>query len=169
MVFSIFSILDPLENNRAAIFLSKRNQIQDMRTMQVNSQVTVVITIFEVLGNCICGVIDAAIITRPSGILKLIPSMLLYFVILPYTFLMNTRYNKNRVVEEGWKNVLRNVIGCKNIAQSIDNHETEESNIPHINIKTRSLRHISSTIRRYGNRKNTVETLKSVKYPQFLS
>ena len=95
--------------------------------------------------------------------------MLLYFVILPYTFLMNTRYNKNRVVEEGWKNVLRNVIGCKSMAQSIGNHETEESNIPHINIKTRSLRHISSTIRRYGNRKNTVETLKSVKYPQFLS
>ena len=36
-------------------------------------------------------------------------TMILYFVVLPYAFLMNTRYNKNRILEEGWMNVLRNV------------------------------------------------------------
>ena len=77
---------------------------------------------------------------------------------------MNTRYNKNRVVEEGWKNILRNVIGCKNITQSTGNDQAEEFNIPHINEKARSLRHISSMIMRCGNRNNTVEPLHSVTY-----
>ena len=38
--------------------------------------------------------------------------MLLYFVVLPYAFLMNTRYNKNRIIEEGWLNVLKNMVIC---------------------------------------------------------
>lgn len=37
-------------------------------------------------------------------------TMILYFVVLPYAFLMNTRYNKNRILEEGWINVLKNMV-----------------------------------------------------------
>ena len=36
--------------------------------------------------------------------------MLLHFVILSYAFLMNTKYNKNRVIQEGWINVLKNMV-----------------------------------------------------------
>ena len=162
--FIIFSKIEPSENNRAARSLSKQTQNQNIRTMQVNSQVTAVITIFEAVFQCINMFVYAIIARRHAGIVTLAPAMLLYFVILSYAFLMNTRYNKNRVVEEGWKNVLRNVIGCKNVAQSVDNHETEESNSPHQNKITRSLRHMSSMIRRYGNRKNIVEPLETVKY-----
>ena len=40
--------------------------------------------------------------------------MLLHFVVLSYAFLMNTRYNKNRVIEYGWFNVIKNIFGCNN-------------------------------------------------------
>ena len=40
----------------------------------------------------------------------IILTMMLYFVVLPYAFLMNTRYNKRRIIEEGWMNVLKNMI-----------------------------------------------------------
>ena len=38
----------------------------------------------------------------------LIP-LTVYVVILPHAFLMNTSDNKNRIVEEGWKNVFKNI------------------------------------------------------------
>ena len=38
--------------------------------------------------------------------------MLLHFVVLSYAFLMNTRYNKNRIIEYGWLNVIKNIFGC---------------------------------------------------------
>ena len=40
--------------------------------------------------------------------------MLLHFVVLSYAFLMNTRYNKNRIIEYGWFNVIKNIFGCNN-------------------------------------------------------
>ena len=57
-------------------------------------------------------------------------TMILYFVVLPYAFLMNTRYNKNRILEEGWINVLKNmafpykcnvVAPAKHPCKSLDN------------------------------------------------
>ena len=38
--------------------------------------------------------------------------MMLHFVILSYAFLMNTTSNKNRIIEEGWTNVLKNMVFC---------------------------------------------------------
>ena len=42
-------------------------------------------------------------------------TLLQYFtlcmVILPYPFLMNTSHNKNRIVEHGWKNIFKNLLG----------------------------------------------------------
>ena len=32
-------------------------------------------------------------------------------MVLPYSFLMNTSHNKNRIVEHGWKNVLNDILG----------------------------------------------------------
>ena len=36
--------------------------------------------------------------------------MSLYMILLPYAFLMNTSHNKNRLVEYGWSNVIKNVL-----------------------------------------------------------
>ena len=40
----------------------------------------------------------------------LITAMMLYLIILPYSFLMNTSNNKNRVVEVGWRAIFKNII-----------------------------------------------------------
>ena len=37
--------------------------------------------------------------------------MITYLILLPSAFLMNTSHNKRRVIEHGWKNVLRNTFG----------------------------------------------------------
>ena len=37
--------------------------------------------------------------------------MITYLILLPGAFLMNTSHNKHRVIEHGWKNVLRNTFG----------------------------------------------------------
>ena len=81
------------------------------RLMHVNAQVTAVTTMMEFSGNCINSVIFLVL----GGHGKFIGSalyMLLYFVVLSYAFVMNTRYNKNRIIEYGWLNVLKNISGC---------------------------------------------------------
>ena len=40
--------------------------------------------------------------------------MLLHFVVLPYAFLMNTKYNKKRIIEEGWVNMIKNMVISNN-------------------------------------------------------
>ena len=101
--------------------------------MHVNAQVTAVTTMMEFSGNCINSVIFLVL----GGLGKFISSalyMILYFVVLSYAFVMNTRYNKNRIIEYGWLNVLKNIAGCNkqievaaddmNIGQSKANNST---------------------------------------------
>ena len=45
---------------------------------------------------------------------QLIQAILWYCVISPYVFIMNTSHNKKRIIECGWKNVLKNTLGCSN-------------------------------------------------------
>ena len=50
----------------------------------------------------------------------LLHSMINKFFIMPYAFLMNTSHNKERILEHGWKNVLRNMIKCGSSRSSVD-------------------------------------------------
>ena len=43
-----------------------------------------------------------------TGFVTLTNSMIWMYVLLPYTFLMNTSHNKGRIVDEGWKSVIEN-------------------------------------------------------------
>ena len=71
------------------------------------------ITVLEFFGGCIFVIMRVSRITLGfGGFAQKILFMLLYFVVLPYAFLMNTRYNKNRIIEEGWLNVLKNMVIC---------------------------------------------------------
>ena len=81
-----------------------------MRRLKVNAQVTAVTSMIEAFGNILQWSIWI-FITKFAGYGTLIQSILLYFVILPYVFLMNTSQNKDRVIEVGWVNVLKNVFG----------------------------------------------------------
>ena len=71
------------------------------------------ITILEFFGGCIFVIMRVSRITLGfGGFAQKMLFMLLYFVVLPYAFLTNTRYNKNRIIEEGWLNVLKNMVIC---------------------------------------------------------
>ena len=79
--------------------------------MRVNAQVTAVISMLEFCGGCLFVV--GRVFRLPisfGSFAGIILTMMLYFVVLPYAFLMNTRYNKRRIIEEGWMNVLKNMI-----------------------------------------------------------
>ena len=106
----IFSKIDPSENPTAAKYGSKSTINSDMKKMKLNAQITAVITLLEVLWN-IGGGFLWFFNRKFMGHASFIQSILLYFVLLPYAFLMNTRHNKNRVIEEGWKNVFKNMFG----------------------------------------------------------
>ena len=55
---------------------------------------------------------------------------MLYMVVLPYAFLMNTDFNKNRIVQHGWINILKNIIGKPDNSIFIDTKESlDEKNI----------------------------------------
>ena len=116
--------------------LSEDATRKNERLMHVNAQVTAVTTMMEFSGNCINSVIFLVL----GGLGKFISSalyMILYFVVLSYAFVMNTRYNKNRIIEYGWLNVLKNISGCtkqievaaddKNIGQSKANKSTPKT------------------------------------------
>ena len=97
--------------NSVYLGLSDESQKQNSRNVRVNAQVTAVMTMLEFIGGCIFVIIR---VSNHGGFIGKTLFMLLHFVVLPYGFLMNTRYNKNRIIEEGWINVLKNMVfSCK--------------------------------------------------------
>jgi hypothetical protein len=87
------------------------NQI-NMKKLQVNAQVTATTAFIETFTQAIFVVV--LVYNKGTTYSSLILVMLLYQIILPYAFLMNTSHNKNRIVEFGWKIVLYNLIGRSN-------------------------------------------------------
>jgi hypothetical protein len=75
-----------------------------MKRAKINAQVTAMITAFESMGIMTILVINLAM---PSQVIKQTLFSILHFIILPYTFLVNTRENKNRLVGLGWFSLLR--------------------------------------------------------------
>ena len=81
----------------------------NMKRLKVNAQVTAFSCILELVGN-VTFVIHILITGGPS-FSSFVIGQIQYMIALPYAFLMNTSHNKNRIVEYGWMNVLRNVCG----------------------------------------------------------
>ena len=79
--------------------------------MHVNAQVTAVTTMMEFSGNCISFLIFI-VLGGHGKFTSSVSIMFLNFVVLSYAFLMNTKYNKNRIIEYGWLNVFKNIFGC---------------------------------------------------------
>ena len=79
-----------------------------MKRLRVSAQVTAMATIIEVLGNLTFMVIWI-FISKFADFSTLVTGMALYFVILPYVFLMNTSQNKAQIVEEGWIPIFKNI------------------------------------------------------------
>ena len=89
-------------------------------------------TILEFLGHCVLAIIYI-LMKGFTEFISLALFMLLHFVVLSYVYLMNTEFNKNRILTQGWKNVLRNITPfCnKNNSNSVDNQSTPECNSRH--------------------------------------
>ena len=99
--------------------------------MKVNAQVTAVTTSLEAIYNIAFVMILSlgfGFVTQFYGSGTLIQFMLLYFVLLPYTFLMNTTNNKERVIEDGWQNVFKNMF--PNCGSETPSAENEIDHVP---------------------------------------
>ena len=98
-------------NSKIAVS-SETSKAINLRKLRVNVQVTAMVSFLEASSN-IGYVVIRAVIVR-GNFTTLLQMVMLYMIILPYAFLMNTSDNKNRVVEHGWKNIVMNVIGRSN-------------------------------------------------------
>ena len=94
----------------------------------VSSRVTFVIWILESIAN-ICIFIHIVATGLDSGLnvgtYILTQGILWYYLVLPYTFLVNTSYNRDRIVDDGMKTILFNLLPSRlhcNIRTSIRNH-----------------------------------------------
>ena len=107
--------------------LSKDANELNAKKLIVSSQVTAMVTIIELSYNIIY-VLWVAIIMQKTSFGTVIQAMVLHFVILPYSFLMNTSYNRNRIVDLGWKNILKNIFGCPTNSVANSNNDLITSN-----------------------------------------
>ena len=106
-----YSQVEPTPNNPATSSLSRDTQIQNRRRVAINVRVTSVIWMLEIVAN-ICIVVVWILIYGSTSFGSLTNSMIWYYLILPYTFLMNTSYNKNRILADGWKTVIVNSVNA---------------------------------------------------------
>ena len=97
------------KNRNKTKSLNKEANQEDMKKLFVNAQVTATISLIEMGTN----VLHTTLLKyyRGTNFYNLLQSMIVYDIVLPYAFLMNTSHNKKRIVESGWKNIFKNIIG----------------------------------------------------------
>ena len=105
-----------------------------MRKLLVNAQIKAMISLVELLSNV--GYILLVYFTTKTSYITLIQIMMLYMIVLPYAFLMNTSHNKNRIIEHGWKNIVRNIFVKPNMTVSLDNDNSLHKNNTLSNFKS---------------------------------
>ena len=81
--------------------------MRNIRKVQVNAQVTFAIYILETVS--LASVVILWFAIRKNELSATL-SFVSFYVVLPYTFLMNTSHNKNLITEHGFLNTLRNAI-----------------------------------------------------------
>ena len=80
-----------------------------MKRIKVNAQVTFMISVLEMIGYIL--MITVVVIFKSTALPVIINIEIMYMIILPRAYLMNTSYNKGRIIEHGWKNVFKNTFG----------------------------------------------------------
>lgn len=125
--------MDPDPENLAANCLSEANRNRDVQTVQVNAQVTMVIWIIEIFANLFIIIwnLIAWVMEHNPGMSNLSIPMLWLYIIIPYTFLMNTSYNKDLIMADGWKTVLLNSLPLSFFSNhsSVENEQESEENV----------------------------------------
>ena len=127
LLIDIYRQTNP-KRNRVASELSDDANLINKKKILVNSQITAMLSILESSSNV--AFIILLWYFKGTTYFSLILPLSIYAVILPYSFLMNTSDNKNRIVEVGWKNVFRNLFRpSKNPGINDDDDETK-NNVP---------------------------------------
>ena len=80
-----------------------------MKRIMVNAQVTFMISVLELIGYIF--IISMVIIFKSTSLPLIINIEIMYLIVLPRAYLMNTSHNKRRIIEHGWKNILKNTFG----------------------------------------------------------
>jgi hypothetical protein len=98
---------------KRGVSISQRQdpQIEKMGRLVVNAQVTAMITFCESIGQFIILFVVLAINSKDIGALLF---CMLHLNFLPIAFLVNTRKNKGRVLQQGWFNAFRQ--SCRSIS-----------------------------------------------------
>ena len=107
IIYSIYRNVNYSENNQVR---SNRNEDQlnaNLRRVTVNAQVTAFLSLFEVTGFIVIGIIT--LVTSSKDTAKVLFPLLEY-ILLPAAFLINTEENKLQLVEHGWLNILFNTL-----------------------------------------------------------
>jgi hypothetical protein len=91
--------------------ISQRQEKESIGRLVVNTQVTALITFCESIGQCIILFVVFSISSKDIGALLF---CILHLNLLPITFIVNTRKNKGRVVEQGWFDAFRQC--CQSIS-----------------------------------------------------
>ena len=91
--------------------MTKERQARRLKKDKVAAQVAFVIWFIELLfmvNDVIVGLAFGAFGSKTVRTMN----MTLFLLILPYAYLMNTSANKQRIIDEGWLNVVKNIFGC---------------------------------------------------------
>ena len=146
-----FRQVTPTEDNTAAKSLSKDTQSYNIKSVKVNTRVTLVVWILEVIANLSIGIVWVFVYGSTSfGTMT--NSMIWYYIIISYTFLMNTSYNKARIIADGWKIVIMNTIksiGCSFRASS---REVHPDNIQNTTQNLSRSKEVEKDIKENGNK-----------------
>ena len=123
-----------------------------MKKVRVNAQVKAFVSFIEGFVNILYILIIAFTVRTSLG--TLVMQSVTYLIILPYISLMNTSYNKDRVIENGWKNVLKNLWVKKSSVRHLNGtpkctqnkmHVQKQSEIPSKNMNQKNLNEIFKT------------------------
>ena len=87
-----------------------KNQ-SDLKRLEVNAQITALITLIEFLGNLT--MVLHLVFVKSNLYSSMIHIMVVYSIISPYALLSNTYNNKNRIIAAGWRNIFKNFLGMK--------------------------------------------------------
>ena len=103
----VFRQINPAINEVVAESLSEDINQYNMKKVRVNAQVKMMVSFIEAFVNMAYVIVRYFTIRTSFGTLMI--QNMLYMIILPYFSLMNTSYNKDRIIDKGWKNIFKNL------------------------------------------------------------
>ena len=131
----------PSKDNFAGNALAEEVQIRNIRKVAVNARIAAVLWILEIAAN-LCIVFLWLFIIGSSSSIGLTNTMLWFYMIIPYTRLMNTKYNKDRIIDDGWKSVIINSVksvidffGIRPIQRIEQNEEAKQTGKNNIQLR----------------------------------